>query len=274
MLWLWITLGALAVVLAVYLFLVAPSFRKCGEFPRGYAHRGLWNEKLPENSIAAFKNAIDNGFAFETDVQLTKDKVPIIHHDETLERMCGKAVKISDLTYKELSEYKLLSTDEKIPTLKEVLDLTDGKVGILLELKGESYNTELCDVIAPIIKAYQGEMVIESFNPLLLKRMRQLLPDMRYGQLVTGIKAKPNMGFAETMRCAVLAGLLTNFISRPDFIAFNEKHARGLGLFITTKIFGTKRCAWTVRTEQNFNRHLKKKTTPIFEGIVPQYKSS
>ena len=153
MLWLWITLGALAVVLAVYLFLIAPSFRKCGEFPRGYAHRGLWNEKLPENSIAAFKNAIDNGFAFETDVQLTKDKVPVIHHDETLERMCGKAVKISDLTYKELSEYKLLETDEKIPTLKEVLDLTDGKVGILLELKGETYDTELCDVIAPTIAA-------------------------------------------------------------------------------------------------------------------------
>lgn len=269
MLWLWILLGALALIIGLYLFAIAPSFRKCGEFPKGYAHRGLWNEKLPENSIAAFRNAIDNGFAFETDVQLTKDKVPVIHHDETLERMCGKAVKISDLTYAEISEYRLLDTDEKIPTLKEILDLTNGKVGILLELKGESYDTELCDVIAPIIKEYGGEMVIESFNPLLLKRMRQLLPDKRYGQLVTGIKAKPNMGFAETFRCALLAGMLLNFISRPDFIAFNEQHARGISLFLTTRIFGAKRCAWTVRTEENFDRHIKNKTTPIFERIIP-----
>ncbi len=104
-------------------------------FLKGIAHRGLHNEKYTENGMLAFKNAIDNNVSFELDVHLTKDNDLIVCHDSELKRTTGKEGIIEDLTVKEIKDnYKLLDGSE-IPTLKEVMELNDEKVPMVIELK-------------------------------------------------------------------------------------------------------------------------------------------
>jgi len=104
-------------------------------FLKGIAHRGLHNDKYTENGMLAFKNAIDNNVSFELDVHLTKDNDLIVCHDSELKRTTGKEGIIEDLTVKEIKDnYKLLDGSE-IPTLKEVMELNDEKVPMVIELK-------------------------------------------------------------------------------------------------------------------------------------------
>ncbi len=64
--------------------------------------------------MAAFRKAVDAGFGIELDIQLTKDKIPVVFHDFTLKRVCGGEGKISDYTYEELQQFHLCDSVEKI----------------------------------------------------------------------------------------------------------------------------------------------------------------
>ena len=100
----------------------------------GVAHRGLHNEEVMENSMGAFKRALEHNVAIELDIHLTKDNQLVVIHDEDLKRLTGKDGIVEHLTLEELKEYPLLD-GQHIPTFKEVLDLVDEKVPILVELK-------------------------------------------------------------------------------------------------------------------------------------------
>ena len=101
-----------------------------------YAHRGLHKEGVPENSLAAFEDACRAGFGIELDVQLSHDGEVMVFHDYTLIRMTGCDKKLCELDAKELMTLTLAGTDQTIPTLKQVLALVDGRVPLLVELKG------------------------------------------------------------------------------------------------------------------------------------------
>lgn len=104
-------------------------------FLKGVAHRGYHNEQYTENGFGAFKNAIDNNFAFELDVHLTKDEKLIVSHDSSLKRTTGKEGIIEELTLEEIkSNYHLLDGSE-VPTLEEVFEFTNESVPIVVELK-------------------------------------------------------------------------------------------------------------------------------------------
>ncbi len=265
-----ISIPIVIIILAIYLFLVAPgSHKNVIMSKKGYAHRGLWNEALPENSMAAFKAAKEAGFGIETDVQLTKDKIPVLFHDETLTRMCGVDKRVSELTYLELSSYTLAGSDEKAPTLTEFLELIDGSVPILLELKGVTLDTELCDVIAPILDGYSGELVVESFNPFLLKRIKELRPSLTRGMLVTSLN-KQGMKQQSPLRNYILAAMLTNFLARPNFIAHDMNYPNMLSIFVTTKLFGAPTCVWTVDKNADYVKYLAEEKYPIFDRFTPE----
>ena len=114
----------------LYLFMIMP--RILGRPKRKpylgvyYAHRGLHDNRTsaPENSMPAFRKAVEAGYGIELDVQLTKDGIPVIFHDFTLERICGVSGKPGDYTFEELQEMKLLQTEEKIPSLQEFLEMS------------------------------------------------------------------------------------------------------------------------------------------------------
>ena len=105
------------------------------KFLEGIAHRGLHNEKFTENGINAFKNAIDHDVVFEFDIHLTSDGELVVCHDEDLKRTTGKEGIIEHLTSKEIRDNYRLLDGGVVPTLQEVIDLNDGRVPMVIELK-------------------------------------------------------------------------------------------------------------------------------------------
>ena len=110
-----------------------------------WAHRGLHDKKrgIPENSFPAFRAAIEAGDGIELDVHLTKDGQLVVFHDDTFERICEDGG-VEDTSYEEMQKYRLAETKERIPLLSEVLQLVDGKVPLLIEVKLPNTDTKIC----------------------------------------------------------------------------------------------------------------------------------
>lgn len=81
------------------------------------AHRGYHDKDkgIPENSMLAFKRAIDENYLIEFDLHLLKDGKVVVFHDDNLKRMTGIDALIKDKTYEEIKQLKLLDTNERIP---------------------------------------------------------------------------------------------------------------------------------------------------------------
>ena len=135
---LYIILGLAVAVCGGYLLMIRcrkghPGLEALQGF--SYAHRGLHGNGVPENSMTAFRLALEQGYGIELDVHLMKDGTLAVIHDASLLRTAGVDVKIEDLTLEDLDQYRLEGTDEKIPLFDEVLDLFEGKAPMIIELK-------------------------------------------------------------------------------------------------------------------------------------------
>ncbi len=231
---------------------------------RDYAHRGLHSESVPENSLAAFEAACQAGFGIELDIQLSSDGEVMVFHDYTLVRMTGKEGKLCDFTASELKTLSLGGREQTIPTFSEVLALVNGRVPLLVELKGEDLNASLCPKAAALLKEYRGDYCIESFNPLLLRAMRKELPETYYGQLYTNVcKDKKKV----TPLNILLTLMAFNFLARPDFIAYNTLCRDSLPVKLTTKLYTAERFVWTVRDKDTLYHAHRNGEHPIFERI-------
>ena len=107
-----------------------------------YAHRGLHDDEKPENSLAAYKAALDKGYGIEFDVHLLKDGSLAVMHDSDLKRITGREGFMEDLTAQDLENYHLCGTDQTIPTFQQVLDLFDGQAPLIIELKTRNGNAD------------------------------------------------------------------------------------------------------------------------------------
>lgn len=155
------------------------------------AHRGLFDNKtLPENSIPAFEKAVENGFGIETDVQMSKDGVLVVFHDDTLDRMTGVHGKLSDFTFQELREMKLGNTDCKIPTFQEFLTAANG-VNLVVEIKTHEKIGEVERKTYNALKNYNGNYCIESFNPFIIRWFKKHAPEVIRGQLSCSYEGTP-----------------------------------------------------------------------------------
>ncbi len=229
-----------------------------------YAHRGLHGDGVPENSLRAFALACEAGYGIELDIQLSRDGEVMVFHDYTLVRMTGDGRKLAELTAAELRSLRLAETDEAIPTLSEVLRLVDGRVPILVELKGEDLNTALCAKAAALLRAYRGSFCIESFNPLLLRGMKKELPEAFCGLLYTHVVRDKKSANPLNM---VLSAMALNFLCRPHFIAFNEADRASLPVRLTTGLYHAPKFVWTVRSQASLDRAHALGEHPIFEKI-------
>jgi glycerophosphoryl diester phosphodiesterase len=235
-----------------------------------YAHRGFHNNgsEAPENSLKAFALAVEKGYGIELDVQLTKDLVPIIFHDYNLRRVCNADSHVSTLTFEELMNYRLFHTQEKIPTLKEVLDLVAGKVPLIIELKIPWRAEPLCSAVSELLKDYSGFYVIESFNPLGLIWYKKKNPKVIRGQLSTDFRREKMVG--DPFQYFMLKHLLLNFLTKPDFIAYHHVHRAGLSFTICRKLFRTKPVAWTIQSQEQLDNCRKYYDIFIFESFIPR----
>ncbi len=187
------------------------------EFGKYIAHRGLFDESAPENSLMAFEKAASVGLAIELDVRLTRDCKLVVFHDKDLLRMCGVEADVFGFTYNQLRSFTLGNSDEKIPLLTEVLKLIDGRVPILIEIKDGCPQVEISKRLNYLLKNYNGEYGITSFNPLVLLWFRIFAPKTFRGQLISTYKGKQADKYILRKICA--NNKVWKYVSKPDFIA-------------------------------------------------------
>lgn len=275
--WLYLILAVLAGLAALILFLIAPRLRRpdMSRLRCDYAHRGLHGDGIPENSLPAFARATERGFGIELDVQLSSDGVIMVFHDGTLIRMTGREGKLCEYTCAELQTMHLGDSGEVIPTFDQVLDTVGGRVPLLIELKGESAggNAALCETLAARLDTYAGDFCIESFNPMLLRWFKRNRPDIVRGQLVTNtLRERPEGNRTVNF---LLAHLMTNVLSRPDFVSYDGRYAREWALRLNLRLFRAVPFVWTVRDKEYWRARHGQGICTIFEGFEPdQTKSS
>ncbi len=236
-----------------------------------YAHRGLHNNesKAPENSLAAFKKAVEAGYGIEMDVQLTKDKVPVVFHDFTLKRICGKEGKVCDYPFQELKEFKLCGSEERIPAFEQVLNLVGGKVPLIVELKVEWADISVCPLADEMLRNYKGLYCIESFNPLALFWYRRHHSDVVRGQLSDGFLKS---GEFKGILYVFLQNLMLNWITKPDFIAYNHRYADVCARKICRSLYKNMAVAWTIKSQQELEKARNKFDIFIFDSFIPDGK--
>jgi glycerophosphoryl diester phosphodiesterase len=267
-----VLIAILAVLAALYLF----SLRCC----RGhkglaqlqgwkYAHRGLHDETLPENSMAAFRAALEKGYGIELDIHLMKDGNLAVIHDASLRRTAGVDVQIEDLTAADLENYRLEGTDEKIPLFREVMDLYEGKAPMIVELKPMNNNhAALAEAACDMLKDYQGIYCIESFDPRCISWLRKNRPEVIRGQLTENFvesddKLPPAIRF-------LLTHNLFNVSTCPDFVAYKFADRKdSITTTLCRKLWKVQGVCWTIKTQEDYDTAVQEGWLPIFEGFEP-----
>ena len=260
--------AGLAAAAAVPIALLAPG-RASGEkkapfLGRNFAHRGLHtpDKQVPENSLAAFRAAVENGYGMELDVQLSKDGQVVVFHDDNLLRVCGREERVDELTLMELRTLSLCGTGERIPVFSQVLKQVGGRTPLIVELKSGPRNTELCEKTLALLRDYDGDFCVESFDPRIVAWFRRNAPDLLRGQLSQPCELfrreqGPLMSF-------LLSHTLLNFLGRPQFIAY--KIGPRPALVRLVELFGAMRVGWTSHGEENE----KGRDAVIFEFYHPR----
>lgn len=275
--WLKVLIIAFVIILLLYLWLIKPGIADRPDIAplmgHYYAHRGLHDNETdaPENSMNAFKKAIDAGYGIELDVQLTKDRIPVVFHDETLKRVCGVDGRVRDYTYEELQQFRLCRSDERIPLFSDFLKLVDGKVPLIIEIKIHENVDTVCSIADELIKEYRGTYCIESFHTMAVQWYRKHRPEVIRGQLSTDF-SKP--GKRESWYLCMVHYLLGNVMGRPDFIAYDHLHKNNISRRLCRYLFGALSVAWTIKSQKELDACKKDFDLFIFEGFVPEEKQA
>lgn len=233
-----------------------------------YAHRGLHGNGVPENSMAAFRAALDHGYGIEFDLHMLKDGNLAIIHDSLLKRTTGQDGRIEDLTTEDLKNYRLESTEETIPTFQQLLDLYDGKAPLIVELKPVNGNhAELTETACRMLEGYNGVYCIESFDPRCILWLKRNRPRIIRGQLAENF-FRSNSTLSAPLKF-VLTHSLSHFFTMPDFTAYKFADRKNLSTWICRKLYGVQGVSWTLRTKAEYDTAVKEGWIPIFENFIP-----
>lgn len=233
-----------------------------------YAHRGLHGNGAPENSMDAFRRAVEGGYGMELDVHLLKDGSLAVLHDHSLKRTAGADVIIEDLTAADLPNYRLEGTEETIPLFSQVLELVNGRAPLIVELKSTTENfAVLCQAATQMLDGYHGVYCIESFDPRCIGWLKKHRPELVRGQLAENFfRSGSRMVFILKL---LMSWQLTHFLTTPDFVAFKYRDRKNPGTFLSRKLWGAQGVSWTVKTPEELDTAEKEGWIPIFEGFTP-----
>ena len=224
-----------------------------------YAHRGLHNVDVPENSLASFRAALGAGLGIECDIRKSVDGRAMVFHDAQLDRLTGRSGEMGRCSVGELTAIALAGSDERIPTLRDALDLVAGKVPLLLELKTDNGRPvgPLCRAVRRDLEGYGPQVAVMSFDPRVSAWFRKRQPQLLRGLVMTEAGARTLSG-AVKRRLALLR-------AKPQFLAYDvrdlpsafaARQARG-GMPLTS---------WTVKTAEQLDTAIKAGAAPILEA--------
>jgi len=239
------------------------------KFGKYIAHRGLHSLELwaPENSLEAFRRAVEKGFAIELDIHLTKDYQLAVFHDDNLARMTGLNKNIVEMTMKELKQLRLQGTSEKIPTLLEVLNVVDGKVPLLIEIKNTTKQIgKLEKVLARQMRYYKGFWAVQAFNPLRLNWFSKNMPKIQRGQLVSCNNEKNII--KRIFKNFISKPFVWKFISKPNFLAYDLR-CISMEVVMLAIQNNCELLTWVAKSQELLKEAEKFSDSIIFEGFIP-----
>ncbi len=229
---------------------------------RPIAHRGFhdMNHKVWENTLSAFSRAIEAGFAIECDLQYASDGVPVVFHDDDLQRLCGIPGDVRERTSAELGLLAIGGTQDKVPTLKKLLDLCGGRVPLILELKGRKDDDDgFAASVLEVLEGYTGKVALMSFDTWLLKDLKELECPYPVGLTAEGTDPECFFTHDEAMHYGL------------DFISYANSHLPNT--FITAqRQRGIPVITWTVRDEAAVRHTFANADQMTFEGFDPREK--
>lgn len=269
---LWIALLTVACLVLLWLFASKGKRKKAGFFGLEkfhYAHRGLHGNGIPENSLAAFSLAVQQGYGAELDVHLSKDGRLVVMHDESLKRTAGVEKCTSDCTSEELNLLHLEDTQERIPYLEEILPLFEGKTPLVIELKPVRGNhAVLAERVCALLERYPRlQFCIESFDPRVLLWLRKHKPNIVRGQLSCNFIR--NRNGLNIILAFLLSELSTNFLTQPHFVAYQFEDRERLSLRVSKRLWGVQEFSWTIRSEKDAAAARADDSIIIFEHCRP-----
>ncbi|MBU2992542.1 glycerophosphodiester phosphodiesterase family protein [Octadecabacter sp. 1_MG-2023] len=157
-----------------------------GFLERPITHRALHDASRAENSLAAIHAAVEAGYGIEIDIQPSKDGLPMVFHDYSLNRLTTESGPIAQRSAAELGEIALSGGGGTIPTLVQVLDSIAGRVPLLIEIKDQ--DGALGPAVGPLekavidaLKGYDGDVALMSFNPHSVAACRDYAPSIPRG---------------------------------------------------------------------------------------------
>ena len=267
------TVFILVLILLAILYLLSTHCRQGHPGMRNlqgwkYAHRGLYGEKCPENSMAAFRKARDMGYGIELDVHLLSDGNLAVIHDSQLSRLTGAEGKVEDLTTEQLSQFHLDGTQETIPEFRQVLELYAGRAPLIVELKvaGNNYAV-LCQRVCEMMDGYRGVYCLESFDPRCVFWLKRHRPDVIRGQLTEDyLKRKNKLPWILKL---LLTHQMLNFLTMPDFVAYRYEDCDTFSYWLVRKLWKTQGVAWTLTNREDYERAVGDGLLPIFENFTP-----
>ena len=266
----------LAVVIVVELWFLAIQCRRGHPFLQTlrtfrYAHRGLHERNaVPENSMAAFRRALNSCCGVELDVHLMADGNLAVIHDSSLLRTAGADVEIEDLTAADLKKFRLEGTEERIPLLGEVLALFEGRAPIIVELKAARGNHDALTAAAvKELDKYRVAYCIESFDPRCLLWLKKNRDEIVRGQLSEKFLRHGDGGGQSPIVLWLLGNLLTNFMTRPDFIAYRFSDRKCLAVKLCRKLYRVQEFSWTITSHQAMKEAEGAGCSVIFEQFDP-----
>ena len=234
-----------------------------------YAHRGLHGNGLPENSMAAFKAALDHGYGIELDIHLLADGNLAVIHDSALKRTTGQDGNVEDLTTEQLVNYELEGTEETIPTFRQLLDLYDGKAPLIVELKPVKGNhAALCEAACKMLDSYNGVYCLESFDPRCIHWLKKNRPDLIRGQLTEDFVHNTKSPLHPVLKF-ILTHQLENFLCRPDFIADKFRDRKTISMTLCKKLWKLETVTWTLVSKEEYDTAVAEGWIPIFENFIP-----
>lgn len=238
---------------------------------RPIAHRGYHDRAAGriENSVAAFAAAVTAGYGIEMDLQLSRDGVAMVFHDDELDRLTDQTGPVSARPAAELRAMRLAGGEETIPTLAQVLAVVGGKVALLIEIKDQTRTMVPTDgqleaATARDLAAYAGPVALMSFNPDCITHLARLAPHLPRG-LTTDQFDPVDWPPLATKTCDRLRGIPDYDATESSFISHGASDL-GAARVAALKAAGAAILCWTIRSPKAEAEARKIAANITFEG--------
>jgi glycerophosphoryl diester phosphodiesterase len=238
------------------------------------AHRGLHDaaQGRIENTRGAFVAAIEHGYAIELDVQLSEDGGAVVFHDDHLERLTTGAGDVSHETVKALAALSFRGGEGRIEPLADILGLVAGRTPLVVEIKSRfAGDMRLADRVIELVSDYAGPLLLKSFDPRIIIRLRERAPELTRGIVsMRDYGDDPETAHLSHEEMRSMTDLLHFAETEPDFISWYVEDLPCAQTFFSRAMLGRPVMTWTVRTPTQAALARAHADQMVFEGFLPE----